>query len=94
VQTEIQLADRTTSKRKERGESNHSLYKKRQRSRVRLRLESQGWNLGAGFDPVTQVLDKDQVMRTYHQDLLTPASGVRQRVTPKQIFARLKVYVP
>ena len=40
VQTEIQLMDLETSKTNERGESSHSLYKKRQRARVRARLEN------------------------------------------------------
>ena len=40
VQTEIQLVDLETSKANERGESSHALYKKRQRARVRTRLES------------------------------------------------------
>ena len=43
VQTEIQLLDAATARRNERGESAHSLYKKRQRARVRARLESQDW---------------------------------------------------
>lgn len=40
VQTEIQLVDLETSKANERGDSSHSLYKKRQRARVRARLEN------------------------------------------------------
>ncbi len=43
VQTEIQLVDQETAKINERGESAHSLYKKRQRGRVRSRLENLGW---------------------------------------------------
>lgn len=50
VQTEIQLVDSETSRSNERGESSHPLYKKRQRARVRLRLESQGWNLDSLID--------------------------------------------
>jgi uncharacterized protein (TIGR04552 family) len=44
VQTEIQLVDQETAKINERGESSHALYKKRQRARVRSRLESLGWS--------------------------------------------------
>lgn len=40
VQTEIQLVDSETAKANDRGESSHSLYKKRQRARVRARLEN------------------------------------------------------
>jgi uncharacterized protein (TIGR04552 family) len=43
VQTEIQLVDIETAKINERGDSSHSLYKKRQRARVRSRLENLGW---------------------------------------------------
>ena len=40
VQTEIQLIDASTAEDNERGESAHPLYKKRQRARVRARLEN------------------------------------------------------
>jgi uncharacterized protein (TIGR04552 family) len=50
VQTEIQLVDAETSRINERGDSSHALYKKRQRARVRLRLESQGCNLDSLID--------------------------------------------
>lgn len=46
VQTEIQLVDQKTAQINESGDSRHAMYKKRQRSRVRMRLESQNWNLG------------------------------------------------
>ena len=39
VLTEIQLVDSETARANERGDSAHSLYKKRQRARVRTRLE-------------------------------------------------------
>lgn len=41
VQTEVQLVDVATARHNERGESAHGLYKKRQRARVRARLEGQ-----------------------------------------------------
>lgn len=44
VQTEIQLLDAETMRANERGESAHALYKKRQRARVRARLENQSWD--------------------------------------------------
>lgn len=44
VQTEIQLVDQETARHNERGESAHAQYKKRQKSRVRSRLESQSWD--------------------------------------------------
>jgi uncharacterized protein (TIGR04552 family) len=44
VQTEIQLVDEATARDNERGDSAHVQYKKRQRARVRTRLESQGWD--------------------------------------------------
>ncbi len=42
VQTEIQLVDAEAARINERGDSSHSLYKKRQRARVRYRLENLG----------------------------------------------------
>ncbi len=39
VQTEIQVIDAETERENQRGESSHALYKKRQRQRVRQRLE-------------------------------------------------------
>jgi uncharacterized protein (TIGR04552 family) len=39
VQTEIQVIDAETEKNNQRGENSHALYKKRQRERVRKRLE-------------------------------------------------------
>lgn len=44
VQTEIQLVDKKTAAQNELGESAHPLYKKRQRARVRARLENQRYD--------------------------------------------------
>ena len=43
VQTEIQLVDSETALLNETGEGAHPLYKKRQRARVRARLENLGY---------------------------------------------------
>lgn len=55
VQTEIQLVDQETARKNERGDSAHVQYKKRQKSRVRTRLESQQW-------------DPDPALERVHQD--------------------------
>lgn len=52
VQTEIQLVDQETARQNERGESAHVQYKKRQKARVRSRLESQTWDP----DPALELL--------------------------------------
>lgn len=51
VQTEIQLIDHETAKANDRGESSHALYKKRQRGRVRARLENLPWTGYLGSEP-------------------------------------------
>lgn len=52
VQTEIQLVDQETARANERGESAHAQYKKRQRARVRTRLENQVWDPDPALEPV------------------------------------------
>ena len=52
VQTEIQLVDQETARKNERGDSAHAQYKKRQRARVRSRLESQQWDPDPTLEPV------------------------------------------
>ena len=45
VQTEVQLMDEATARTNERGDSSHAMYKKRQRARVRSRLENLALNI-------------------------------------------------
>ena len=50
VQTEIQLVDQETARTNERGDSSHAMYKKRQRARVRARLENAAISLNDLID--------------------------------------------
>jgi uncharacterized protein (TIGR04552 family) len=66
VQTEIQLVDQETARQNERGDSAHAQYKKRQRARVRSRLESQQW-------------DPDPALESVHEQL---GEGAEPRALP------------